>query len=111
MRFLALEREIPTLPRPDLADLLRLEAAAVWRLQSAGVVREIWFTHPERHAVLTLECPSHANAREHLAALPLVRAGCTQFELHELRPYDGYERLFDLARLTAAKSPDAEPEY
>lgn len=111
MRYLALEREIPSLPRPDRADLLRQEAAAIWRLQTSGVVREIWFTHPERHAVLTLECTSLAAARAHLTALPLARAGCAQFELHELQPYDGYDRLFDHARLTGAKPAEAEPEY
>lgn len=94
MRYLALERELPVLPRSDLPDLLRQEAAAVWHLQKTGVVREIWFTAPERHAVLILECPSFVAAREHLASLPLARAGRVEFALHELQPYDGYERLF-----------------
>lgn len=94
MRYLALERELPVLPRADLPDLLRQEAAAVWQLQKTGLLREIWFTTPERHAVLLLECPSAAAAREHLASLPLARAGRVEFVLHELQPYDGYERLF-----------------
>ncbi|MBI2510430.1 MAG: superoxide dismutase [Opitutae bacterium] len=107
MRYLALERELPVLPRSDLADLLRQEAAAVWHLQKSGVVREIWFTTPERHAVLILECPSYVSAREHLAALPLARAGRVEFALHELQPYDGHERLFavDAAQIHARDEP------
>ncbi|MBA4137129.1 MAG: superoxide dismutase [Opitutus sp.] len=108
MRYLALERELPTLPRPDYADLLRREAVAVWRLQTDGIVREIWFTHPERHAVVTLECASLASARDHLASLPLVRAGLIEFQLHELRPYDGYERLFAAASADHAAGAPAE---
>lgn len=73
-------------------------------------MREIWFTSPERCAVLLLECPCLATAREHLAALPLARAGRIEFQLHELQPYDGYERLF--APAAAAPSGEAEPpEY
>ncbi len=111
MRFLALEREIPALPRPDHADLLRHEAAAVWRLQSSGIVREICFTHPERHAVLTLECASLSAARSHLAALPLARAGLIEFQLLELRPYDGYERLFAAGYDAPADPAGGPAEY
>jgi hypothetical protein len=110
MRYLALEHELPTLPRADLPDLFRHEAAAVWQLQKSGVIRGIWFTAPERHAVLLLECPSLAAAREHLTALPLARAGRVEFELHELQTYDGYERLF--ADDAAHPPPHREPaEY
>lgn len=94
MRYLALERDLPALPRPDRTDLLRQEAAAVWELQKRGVLQSIWFTAPGRHAVLLLDCPSAAAAREHLTKLPLARAGQVEFVLHELQPYDGYERLF-----------------
>jgi hypothetical protein len=110
MRYLALERALPTLPRSDYSDLLQREAAAVWRLQTAGLIRDISFTHPERHAVLVLECPSLAAARAHLAELPLVRAGLIEFQLHELRPYDGYERLFAPGYDRAERTAD-HPEY
>lgn len=110
MRYLALERELPALPRADLPDLLHREAAAVWALQKAGIVREIWFTSPDRLAVLLLECPSLAAARSHLAGLPLVRAGRSDFQLLELQPYDGYERLFAPAGATPAGGLEP-PEY
>lgn len=94
MRYLALEREIPGLPRPDRAALLRLQAASLWHLQSTGVIRDLTLTHPERRTVMVLECTSLAAARGHVADLPLVRAGLVEFQLHELRPYDGYEQFF-----------------
>jgi muconolactone delta-isomerase len=107
MRYIALERELPVLPRPDLTDLLRQEAAAVWHLQKSGIVREIWFTAPERHAVLILESPSFVAARDYLSNLPLARAGQVEFVLHELQPYDGYERLFavDAAQIHERDKP------
>lgn len=111
MRYLALERELDTLPRPDLPELLRKEAAAVWALQKSGVVRDIWFTRPAHTAVVLLECPSVAAARAHLEQLPLVRAGRIRFDLLELAPYDGYERLFAPDLLTPHSSPAAPAEY
>jgi len=110
MRYLALERELDTLPRPDLAELLRKEAAAVWALQKSGIARDIWFTRSARTAVLLLECPSLAAARAHLDQLPLVRAGRVNFDLTELAPYDGYERLFasDLQSPHASSAAPAE---
>jgi len=110
MRYLALERELPALPRADLADLLRQEAAAVWQLQKSGIVRDVWFT-AERHAVVMLECPSLAAARGHLAALPLVRAGRIEFTVLELQAYDGYERLFGRPPAPGKGAAENGPEY
>ena len=94
MRILAIERENPIPARPDLPELLRNEAASVWELQKRGIIRDIWFTAADRHAVVMLECADLDEARQWLAALPLVRSGLIEFTLHELRSYDGYERLF-----------------
>lgn len=94
MRILALERKVYTADRPDLPSLLRDEAAAVWELMKRGIIRDIWFTAPDRTAVAMLECANLASAREHLDALPLVRSGHIVFDLRELRSYDGFERLF-----------------
>lgn len=94
MRILAIERELPTPRRPDLPHLLHDEAARVWDLQKRGIIRNIWFTAADRLAVVMLECASAAEAREQLATLPLVQTGVIDFTLHELRSYDGFERLF-----------------
>jgi muconolactone delta-isomerase len=110
MRILAIERDLDAVTRPDLNDILRTEAAAVWDLQKHGVIRDIWSSASHHKAVLILECASAAEARDHLAALPLARLGLTEFELIELGPYDGYERLLG-AGSTPASKHEAPAEY
>ncbi|HUG12476.1 MAG TPA: hypothetical protein VMM36_15770 [Opitutaceae bacterium] len=94
MRVLAIERELPTVPTTTMEQILRVEAACVWDLQKRGIIRDIWFTAAGNHAVIMLECGSVTEARQHLAMLPLVHAGVIRFTVHELRSYDGFERLF-----------------
>lgn len=94
MRILAIERELPTAQANSLEQILRVEAACVWDLQKRGIIRDIWFTAAGHHAVIMLECSSATEARQHLATLPLVHAGVIDFTVHELRSYDGLERLF-----------------
>lgn len=109
MRILALEHDSTTTTRPDLNDILRTEAAAVWDLQQRGIIREIWL-NSRRHAVLLLECASLLEARNHLANLPLVRAGLSDFDLQELSFYDGYQRLFG-SGVPAPHKHEEPPEY
>lgn len=109
MRILALEHDTATVSRPDVSDILRAEAAALWDLQQRGIVREVWFS-PRRHAVILLECNSALEARNHVATLPLVRAGLSDFDLQELSFYDGYQRLFG-AGLGSTPKHEEPPEY
>lgn len=111
MRILALEREQPIPLYQDFRALLHDEAAAIWALQKSGIIREIWFTHPRHHAVIMLEAASLAEARAHLATLPLVRADLSDFTLIELCNYDGLERLFASQIDPAALRPEEPPEY
>jgi muconolactone delta-isomerase len=94
MRILAIERECPKAPAVTTEEVLRVEAACVWDLQRRGIIRDIWFTTSGNHAVIMLECTNATEARQHLAVLPLVHAGVIDFTVHELRSYDGFERLF-----------------
>jgi muconolactone delta-isomerase len=111
MRILAIERELTPPGAAVPPDLYRQEAAQVWALQKAGVVRDIWFTVQGRNAIVMLECPDATEARRQLAALPLVRAGMIDFTLHELGTYDGFERLFSSSpKVSVAKAEEA-PEY
>lgn len=103
MRVLALEREIPGTPAEAFAPLLREEAARLWELQQAGVVRDASFRADRDEAVLLLECADLAEARAALGTLPLVRAGLIEFELIPLRAYTGYARLFRSASGGAAR--------
>ncbi len=93
MRILAIERELSALDPRQHADLLRKEAACVWDLKKRDVIRDIWFTQRDHRAVVLLECPTEAEARQHLQSLPLVRARYIDFDICALQPYDGFDRL------------------
>lgn len=93
MKLLALEIEAPGTTPDAFRPHLREEAKAVWDLYLAGIVREAHFRTDRHTAVLVLECPDTARAREVLASLPLVRQGLIRFEIVPLAPYSGFERL------------------
>jgi hypothetical protein len=94
MKILALEREVPGVPDEAFAPHLRDEAARVWELHQAGIVRELYFRADQDAAVLVLESENVAAAEEALATLPLVREGLIRFDLVPLRAYPGFARLF-----------------
>jgi len=79
----------------DFVPHLRDEAQKGWDLYKEGVIREMYFRDGKPEAVLILECKDVEEAEEKLATLPLVKNGMIKFELIPLRPYHGYERLFD----------------
>jgi muconolactone delta-isomerase len=95
MKIIAIEHEADGKIAADFQPYLSAEAAQVWRLNQAGVLREIYFRVDQTSAVLILECDDAAEAQAHLDTLPLVRAGLITFELIPLAPYPGYARLFE----------------
>jgi hypothetical protein len=99
MKILALEQEVPGIAAAAFTPaLLQAEAARVWELQQAAVVREIHFRQDRSAAVLVLECADAAEAQRLLGTLPLVRAGLIGFEVIPLKPYPGLARLFGADR-------------
>jgi hypothetical protein len=95
MRILALEKETANRAAEEFQPYLRAEAARVYELHQADVIREIYF-HQEQHtAILMLECASVDEARQVLATLPLVQAGLITFDVIPLVPYSGFGRLFE----------------
>lgn len=105
MQILTIERELKSLDPRHHEELLREEAATVWASKKQSVIREIWFTEGDRHAVVMLECASAAEAARHLSTLPLVRDGFVRFEVMALRSYDGFDRLIGAGK--APKQPSA----
>lgn len=98
MKMIALEKERPGVTLEQLQPYLKPEAARVWELYQSGHVREAYF-HAEKHtAVLVLECGDPQEARTLLQTLPLVEAGHITFDLLPLVPYDGFARLFEVAK-------------
>jgi hypothetical protein len=94
MKILALERDIPGVNAERFHPHLKAEAARVWELYQAGVLRELYFRQDRTCAVLVLECANTEEARDVLESLPLVHQGLIAFELIPLIPYPGIARLF-----------------
>ncbi len=94
MKVLALENEAANTTENNFRPHLKAEAAKVWELCQAGVIREIYFREDVRRAVLILECGSREEAQEILGTLPLVKEGLINFEVVPLAPYTGFSRLF-----------------
>jgi hypothetical protein len=94
MKILAIEHEAPEAEPQHFGPYLEAEAAQVYALYQAGVVREFYFHATQHTAILMLECPDVETARQQLSSLPLVQAGLIYFDLIPLVPYPGLARLF-----------------
>lgn len=92
MKLLAIEKDSANVNWNAEKEVLINESYQVYQLIQAGTVREIYFTETG-NAVLILECTSKAEALTVLATLPLVKAGLISFEIMELRPYTGFDRI------------------
>ena len=94
MKILAIEHERAGVTEEEIRPHLKAEAARVWELYLAGVIRETYFRPDQHAAVLMLECIGDEQARQVLGTLPLVEARLIQFEIIPLIPYPGLARLF-----------------
>jgi hypothetical protein len=92
MKFFAIEKGNANSPGLFSDELLREEAFKVHQLYLAGILREIYF-NDDHCAVLMLECSGRQMAVDTIAGLPLVQNGLIRFDLMELKPYTGYERI------------------
>jgi hypothetical protein len=92
MKLLAIEHETSALNWAEENETLINESYQVYRLFQDGIIRDIYFTENE-NAVIILECASKAEAATVLSTLPLVKAGLISFEIMELRPYTGFDRI------------------
>jgi hypothetical protein len=92
MKILAIEKEIEGVKWDNIEDLLEQEAQYVFQLYLSDSLREIYFTE-EKNAVLILETDDRETAKELLDSLPLVKNRKIRFDIMELRPYTGYERI------------------
>ena len=92
MKILALEKEIEGTTWEQTETLLEQEALHVFRLYLSDCLREIYFTE-DKNAVLILETKDRKMAEILLNDLPLVKSGKIRFEIFELRPYTGFERI------------------
>ena len=92
MKILAIENEIEGVEWDNSEDLLKDEAQHVYNLYLSDSLREIYFTE-NKNAILMMETEDKKTAIKLLDTLPLVKSGKIKFEVMELRPYTGYERI------------------
>ena len=92
MKILAIEKEIEVAEWDNIETMLADEAKHVFQLYLSDKLREIYFT-TENNAVIILETKDLKTAKEILDELPLVKNKKISFDIVELRPYKGLERL------------------
>jgi len=92
MKILALEKEIEGVKWENAENLLVQEAQHVFQLYISDSLREIYFTE-DKKAVLIMETKDIEEAKILLDTLPLVKEGKIKFDIMELKPYTGYERI------------------
>ncbi|MBK9727033.1 MAG: superoxide dismutase [Saprospiraceae bacterium] len=92
MKILAIEKEIEGVTWDNIEGLLEQEAKYVFQLYLSDNLREIYFTE-NKNAVLILETVDGKTAKELLDSLPLVKNKKIRFDMMELKPYTGYERI------------------
>lgn len=92
MKILAIEKEIKATKWENMEAILREEAHHVFQLYLSDSIREIYFTE-EKNAVLILETKNKKSAKELLDDLPLVKNKKIRFDIVELKPYTGFERI------------------
>lgn len=93
MKFLATEKEIAHADWTNKEHLLREEAKKVYDLILDDIIKEIYFDENHR-AVIILTAQNRENAINILCTLPLAANNLIEFNLIELKPYTGLQRLF-----------------
>jgi muconolactone delta-isomerase len=91
MKVLALEKELNlNLSNPDL---MAGESRRIYELYKQNKIREIYFAQPQHTAVIIFEVDDIAEARNLISSFPLVKNQVIDFDLMELKPYNGFDRL------------------
>jgi muconolactone delta-isomerase len=93
MRILAIEKEIK--PGKNPKGLHKKEAKRIYELYKEGTIREIFFTKEDHAAVIIFEVGNLSEAKKIIHGLPLVKSGCIEFDVRELVPYSGYDRILN----------------
>jgi hypothetical protein len=94
MQYLVIMRLNPKAGTADLTPLYKPEAAKVWEMFAAGVLRSIHLIKGPAGAVLLFEARDEKEVEGHVAELPLVAAGAVTVEVLPLVPFTGWALLF-----------------
>jgi len=94
MKIMAITKDVPGVNWENSDEILKNETINAYKLYQDGIFREIYFTQ-NRDAVIILEALSIDEAVGIMNNLPLVQKNFISYELFELNPYNGFERLFE----------------
>lgn len=95
MKILAIEKENEDINPNEFKKYAKDEAVIVWELYKLDKIREIYFREDENCAVIILECETVNEAKKILSRLPFVKNKLIHFDIIPLKPYPGFERLFN----------------
>ena len=104
MQVIAFDRLKPGVTMETIEPVLPDEVATAWQLWKKGIVRENYQRADEPGAVLVLEVESVDEARQHIAALPLSRAGYVEWFFVALRAPMMLETQFSHEALRRAET-------
>ena len=93
MKVLAIEKELDQVS--GNAALLTEETHRVYELYKLGKIREIYFQEQNHCAVIVFEVSDLGEARDLINTLPLVTGHAIDFDIMELVPYTGLDRIIN----------------
>jgi hypothetical protein len=95
MKIIAFDHFKPGVIKASITPaLLKEEMSYAWGLQKAGVIREIYGRADAPGAVAVLECGSMDEAKSHVAAFPMSKAGFLEWDFLPLTAPLPFEVLF-----------------
>lgn len=94
MKFLAMSRRCPGVTDQVVASHGSAEALQAFRLMSANVFEQMYYSADWKGAVVIMQADSREAAEAILRTLPMVAHGAITFDVYGLTNYDHYSRLF-----------------
>ena len=95
MQFLMIATIKPGIPKRDVIERIRQEAAAAWKLYGQDIVRTIHYKADLSGAVMMMEAETQEEIEDAIGTLPMVQAGILTTEIIPLKPYTAFGKLFD----------------
>jgi hypothetical protein len=104
MKIVAYDQLKPGVAKESIPlNLLKEEMTYAWRLQKAGVIREIYGRADAPGAVIVFECGTVDEVKDYVAAFPLAKAGLLEWTFLPLIAPLPFEVLFDPAIARSVK--------
>lgn len=103
MKIIAYDHFKPGVTKGSVTpDLLKEEMLYAWRLQKAGVIREIYGRADAAGAVIIFECETVDEVKGYVGAFPLSKVGFLEWDFLPLTAPLPFEVLFDTVSTTLA---------